>query len=375
MDVVVTGDFAPIYRTASLIKIKNYKLIYNDVLPVLKSADLAISNLETPLTLSDTKIEKTGSVLKALPESVEAIKYGGISLVTLANNHIFDYGEVGLKDTIDVLEANQIAYVGAGDCNKKARKPYVFEKNNKKLSIFSIAENEWSTTLGNRYGANPLNEIENYYDIVTAKKTSDFVLVIVHGGLEYYHLPSPRIKKLFRFFIDVGADAVISHHTHYYSGYEIYKNKPIVYGLGNFIFDLPDEIGDWHKGIIAKIDFKGSNDISLELIPILQNDEKAGVRLANMEQAKLFMQEIERINSIIVDDIKLENEYLNQLHKLEKQYIAYIQPYSNKNLYRLRKLRLIPYDFWTKRKRLFLINIVRCEAHREALLRILEAKK
>ena len=252
MDVVVTGDFAPIYRTASLIKIKNYKLIYNDVLPVLKSADLAISNLETPLTLSDTKIEKTGSVLKALPESVEAIKYGGISLVTLANNHIFDYGEVGLKDTIDVLEANQIAYVGAGDCNKKARKPYVFEKNNKKLSIFSIAENEWSTTLGNRYGANPLNEIENYYDIVTAKKTSDFVLVIVHGGLEYYHLPSPRIKKLFRFFIDVGADAVISHHTHYYSGYEIYKNKPIVYGLGNFIFDLPDEIGDWHKGIIAK---------------------------------------------------------------------------------------------------------------------------
>ena len=59
MDVVVTGDFAPIYRTASLIKIKNYKLIYNDVLPVLKSADLAISNLETPLTLSDTKIEKT----------------------------------------------------------------------------------------------------------------------------------------------------------------------------------------------------------------------------------------------------------------------------------------------------------------------------
>ena len=74
-------------------------------------------------------------------------------------------------------------------------------------------------------------------DIQIAKEDNDLVIVIVHGGREHYQLPTPKQRERFRFYADAGADFVVGHHTHCYSGYEIYKGKPIFYSLGNFIFD------------------------------------------------------------------------------------------------------------------------------------------
>lgn len=371
MRVIVTGDFAPINRVASLIKLKDFESIYNNIRPILLNSDLAITNLETPLTTSETRIEKTGPSLKADKESAEAIKYGGFSLVTLANNHILDYGEKGLNDTISTLNETGIAYVGAGKNNTDARKPFVFKKDDKTLSVIAIAENEWSTTYNDRPGANPINEVDNYHDIFYAKKNYDYVLVIVHCGMEYYQLPSPQIKKLLHFFIDIGADAVVCHHTHCFSGYEIYNGKPIAYGLGNFIFDNPKKSGNWNEGMIAILDFVDKNTM-LKLIPYKQNDQLTGIRLLDRTQKKIFDDEINKLNTIITDDDKLAEEYKKQLLLVKRQYLWYLQPFSSKILRALEKWGLLPEALLKKSHRLLLLNIIRCESHRDVLLHILK---
>ena len=99
-----------------------------------------------------------------------------------------------------------------------------------------------------------------------AKANADFLILIIHGGHETYELPSPRMKKLYRWFIDLGVDAVIGHHTHCYSGSEVYKNKPIVYSLGNFIFDSKIRDASWNYGVFAVLSLSADRVI-IELVP------------------------------------------------------------------------------------------------------------
>ena len=104
------------------------------------------------------------------------------------------------------------------------------------IFIFNFCENEWSIAESDNPGANPMDIIDNANQIKYARELADYVIVIVHGGHEYYNLPSPRMQKQYRFYADQGADIVVGHHTHCISGNEVYKGVPIYYSLGNFIF-------------------------------------------------------------------------------------------------------------------------------------------
>lgn len=98
---------------------------------------------------------------------------------------------------------------------------------------------------------------------------------LYHGGKEHYQLPTPRMQKDYRFFVDAGADVVINHHQHCYSGYEQYNDKYIFYGLGNFCFESTLRNSIWNEGYMLKLKFE--DIISFELIPYVQCDDKAGV--------------------------------------------------------------------------------------------------
>ena len=100
----------------------------------------------------------------------------------------------------------------------------------------------------------PLIRSAVFYAIEEAKKKADFVVVIAHGGHEHYNLPSPRMKKWYRFFVDAGAHAVVGHHTHIISGYEVYKDAPIFYSLGNFCFDWEGLRNmEWNNGMLVEV--------------------------------------------------------------------------------------------------------------------------
>lgn len=370
--IFISGDFAPINRVSDIIDKKEYVSLYNDMLPYIKECDISITNLECPLVEDGTPIKKTGPNLKAPIKSIEALKYAGFNMVTLANNHMMDYGADGLNSTINVCKENDIEYMGAGQNITEAQVIKYFNIKNKKIAFINCCENEWSTTFGNYPGCNPLNEIDIYNQIKEAKSNSDYVITIIHGGHEMFEYPSPRMKKLYRWFIDLGADAVICHHTHCFSGYEIYDGKPIVYSLGNFIFDstsLRNSI--WNYGAAAVIIIDDHN-IKLELYPYTQCNEKVGVNLLTEKELQDWhKKEVER-QKIISNDQMLESEFDIFINKKEKLYRSYLEPRSNKFILAAKNKGILPRRI-NKEKALLYLNLIRAEAHRDVLLHILNS--
>lgn len=374
INIFISGDFAPINRVKDLIQSEEYQLIYNDILPVIQRADIAITNMEVPLIEDGTAIKKTGPNLKVPVKSVEALKFAGFNLVTLANNHIMDYGWEGLKSTIQLCSEHNIDIVGAGENLNEASKIKYLNCKGSTLAFINVAENEWSTTQGGEPGANPLNEISLYYQIEEAKENSDFVILIVHGGHETYGLPSPRMKKLYRYFVDLGADAVVGHHTHCFSGHEVYKGKPVIYSLGNFIFDNPNyrDKSNWNKGcaVILKLT---DNKIDFELVPFYQCDEKAGVRLFSEDEKIAFFKVTETKTAVIQNDNELAAGFEKFVQQQSRMYFSFLEPIKNKYLLAAMNRGILPRLINNAQRRL-LLNLINAEAHRDILINLLKGK-
>lgn len=368
--ILITGDLCPINRIEELTVKKDFKSVLNDFINVFQGNDLNITDLECPLTTSKSARPKTGPHQKAHPDCIKILDYAGINLAVMANNHIMDYDAAGVKDTMELCSENGIGTVGIGKTPEDAAKPYSVKIKNKRIAVLNFADNEFLSTPDGSFNCNPLSSVHCFYEILSARQNHQYLIAIVHAGNEFYELPSPRTKKLYRYIIDAGADVVISHHTHAFSGYEIYKSKPIFYGLGNFIYDWPGKINSsWNKGYVVRLQISGKTDF--EIIPLKQCNEKPGVFHLNAEETDAFTKEIDRLNLIIADDKKLEAEFQKYCNSVFPMYDAFIEPYFGRYITALRKRGLFP-KLMSERKRLLLLNITRCESHRDVLLRLLK---
>lgn len=371
LSVLITADFCPNERIINLVEKVDYNTIFNDFVDEIQSSDLSITNLECPIIEDikafDERIEKIGPSLSTTPKAVDVLKKAGFNLLTLANNHIMDYGPYGLNTTIKHIKSAHMDFVGAGVDLSEARKPFFFSKNGITIGIINIAENEFSTTKGKESGANPLDIIKNYHDIQKCKESCDKIILIYHGGSEGFQYPTPRMKELFRHYVDLGVDAVISHHTHCFSGFEIYKGKHIFYGLGNFVFDWKNiRNNKWNYGYAVRLNFDNQNQ-NYEIIPYIQNNNIAGVHKLHGKDKKDFFVQIEQINNIIDNDSLLEKEFSKLISEREDEYFFVLQPYNNRILNALYRRKLIP-GIWSKSKKTFLLNCIRCESHRDLMM-------
>jgi poly-gamma-glutamate synthesis protein (capsule biosynthesis protein) len=372
--IFIAGDYCPINRIGQLSKEDRHFEIFGNILPYIQSADYSVINLECPLTNKISPISKTGPALYANDHCINSLKYAGINLVTLANNHISDQGYEGLKHTLHLCKENNINTVGAGLTKEDATKNFYCEIKNTKIAFLSFAENEWSTIYDNDFGANSLNPVDNYYSIIEAKKNSDCVIVIVHGGHETYNLPTVRMQKTYRFFVDIGADIVVGHHTHCISGFEYYKDRPIFYSLGNFIFDNGKSTqSQWNIGMAILFDITNINKISFKLLPFEQNLHTHGLKLLENIDEQKFWEEINQFNLWIADSHILEKKFNLFCESKKNIYCNYIEPYKSKYLHFLRKKGLFP-SFWHRAKLSLLKNIIKTESHRDVLLYILSSK-
>jgi poly-gamma-glutamate synthesis protein (capsule biosynthesis protein) len=370
MKLLITGDFCPIRRYTSQMT-KPPREVLGDLYNTIKEADFTFTNLECPITNFPTPINKTGPAIKAELKALDFLNNTGIRYVTLANNHILDYGNEGLKDTIKALKAKNINYLGAGSNFNEASKPMIIEKNGLKTAILNFAENEWSTTFSNTPGASPINPVRNYKSIQSAKKIADKVIIISHGGHEMFKYPSPRMKELFRFYVDAGADAVLNHHTHCISGYEIYNKAPIFYSLGNFLFDnntLRNNI--WNEGMAVDLKISKEN-VSFKIIHFNQANENPVLEVCNEEETRDRVNKLDKINSVIQDDSKLSNEFNLWVQSQKKMFNAFIEPRSSRFSMALQSRKLLP-SLWSTRKKMFLLNLIKCEAHQDILVSILK---
>ena len=362
MKVLIAGDFAPCARLAKQIENRKFSEVFpEDIREVIKSADFSFVNFESPVVDEGYKpIPKCGPNLRCTPEASEAVRYAGFTGVTMANNHILDFGAEGLRRFVKCCHNQGLNVVGVGENLHDAEKVLYLEKDGKKLAIINSCEHEFSIATESEAGANPLNTIRQYYAIQEAKKQADYVLVIVHGGHEHFQLPSPRMQETYRFFIDAGADAVVNHHQHCYSGYEVYNSKPIFYGLGNFCFD--EEGGRnsiWNEGYMVILSFD-MQKIMYEMIPYTQCNEKASVQI--VKDRTHFDESIDNLNAIIQDSENLKKEVDKYYRTTTSGMLLMHQPYENRILNKLYRMHLLP-SLVSRKKYLMLLNYIYCEAH------------
>lgn len=365
MKVVIAGDFAPKDRLGTEVNSSKRDLILSKIKPILMDHDYSIVNLEAPIVSAPSQIPVKLN-LSANDNSVVCLKNAGFQCATLANNHLRDYLNDGVTNTLHVLDKYQLDHVGGGKDLKDAQKVLYKEINGEVLSVINVCEHEFSIATDKRPGAAPLDLVQLFYNINEARNKAKYVILIIHGGHEHYQLPSPRMKTTYRCLIDMGADVIVNHHQHCFSGYEIYHDKPIFYGIGNFCFDWSGKRNSiWNEGFMVSLDF--SSKISIALIPFIQCNDHVSVEPMNENQQQSFYGKIEELNNIIQDDTLLQSHFSDLILRKSFQFDLALSPYTNRYLKSLCRRGAIP-SFKSKEKQFFLYNYINCESHRDLFL-------
>ena len=248
------------------------------------------------MTEHDKAIDKYGPALKGPKETAEVLKTIGVDCCGLSNNHVFDFGKKGIRDTLAALESQRIAYTGFGDNYDDSRKNHIINKDGQKVTIITVCEHEYSYAIENRMGSRPYDEYDTMEDIRNAKKDCDRLIVMYHGGKEFCRYPSPRLYKLCHAMIKNGADVVLCQHSHCIGCYEKYNDGHILFGQGNFHFVKEHKFEGWYTSLAVEYDTK-TNEISFTP---LKNKEH-GIEIPDEQEYNKIMNEFNERNQKLLN--------------------------------------------------------------------------
>ncbi|MDH5718059.1 MAG: CapA family protein [Spirochaetia bacterium] len=271
--IMAVGDFVhPSNTEISHLFTNLGKEKYEYIRPIIMQSDLAFINLETPFTTEKPVLEKK-YVFVSYPEELENILWAGFNLLSLSNNHMFDAGIAGIEETLSLLEKNTnhnnsrypAVWAGAGITKEKTLETqYINIKNNKVIAFSAYGNNDKPRNI-NIYEVNKVVK-----DIKNMKK-SDLIIISIHYGDEYEHVPNKKLRTEYRQLIDAGAHIIFGHHPHVVQGIEKYKNGIIFYSLGNFTMGTlhPDEYKENLFSMIAQIKLEINDSILTKMVEIL----------------------------------------------------------------------------------------------------------
>ena len=279
INLVAVGDIFINGVLPNLINLKGYTAPFALALDAIINAEIKFGNLEGPLSTKGVPLEKC--CLHSIPEAVKSLATVGFNVISLANNHTFDYGYEAFKDTCSMLEKNGIAWFGAGHNVREATKPVIMQINGLSIGFLGYSWNFIGSTDATLKtpGAAPLKKKLIVKDVINLKQQVDTVVVSLHWGYERERYPLPYQRKMAHEIIDAGASLILGHHPHVLQGSEEYKNGVIVYSLGNFIF--PDfHYKHFHllqkeenkKSIIFRCTLSKKAVEQWDVIPIKSND-------------------------------------------------------------------------------------------------------
>ncbi len=273
--MLIGADVVPMPDAYEMLRREPAKLLDPPLLSRWQSADLRVVNLECPLYDGNSPIAKCGMHLSA-PESC-ALGFAalGLDAAAMANNHILDHGAAGLSATLRALSDAGIPAFGAGENAAAADKPLFLSKNGLRIGLYAVCEHEFSCASPDRPGANELDELALSDRIRDIRRDCDRLVVLYHGGREYYPYPSPRLQARCRKMIACGADAVLCQHSHCIGSCETYLERPIVYGQGNFLFDMDDK-PCFETGLVVQLLFTDKG-VQAEYLPVYRANHGAAL--------------------------------------------------------------------------------------------------
>ncbi|TCL57453.1 poly-gamma-glutamate synthesis protein (capsule biosynthesis protein) [Hydrogenispora ethanolica] len=253
--------------------ISNPSYPWVDTRELLRSATILVGNLEVPFSDRGAVYVPKKWLLRADPRTVASLTAAGFDLVTLANNHIMDFGLPALEDTLFTLNRAGIAHTGAGMNEAAARKPaFCTAPDGTRFAFLAYSqtfpEEFWAQ--GDRPGTAHANRAILAADIRKAKAQADLVIVSFHWGKELETMPAPYQKEFARLCIDAGASLVLGHHPHVLQGFEVYRGGLIAYSLGNFLFSTYSR--RTVDSVILAVDFDRSGPVAARLYPVNVNN-------------------------------------------------------------------------------------------------------
>ena len=242
--LAAVGDIMIGHAANKLIKAEGYDPLFAGVAPLLADADLRMGNLEAPITAhKDKASEDKKYSYKMRPKVAQVLKEQGLDLLDLANNHTLDYGLKGLQDTIKHLEEQGLLHLGAGLSEDEARRGLVLAfEGGARVGMLAYLQSFGAMRKWNWYadGDSPglalADSKSMRADIGRMRRHADVVIVQLHFGKNYKPITTTQ-QRLAHAAIDAGADLVIGHHPHIAQAIELYQSKPIIYSLGNYVFN------------------------------------------------------------------------------------------------------------------------------------------
>lgn len=370
--MIIGGDLVPTKSNFELFKNGDIdELIGINLKERMLTVDYRILNLEVPLTDKENQIDKNGPNLIAPTYTINGIKRLNPSLLSLANNHILDQNTDGLNSTLNILNDCNINHIGAGKNIKEANSYKIFEKGGIKVAFYAVAEHEFSIASENSPGANPFDPLYTLDKIEEIKKLADYLIVLYHGGKEHYRYPSPNLQKITRRIVEKGADLVICQHSHTIGCEEKYQNSKIVYGQGNFIFDRSNN-EHWKTSLLIELTF--TTNMKVSYIPIIKNNNT--IRIADEKKSKEIIDSFYKRSEEIKKKNFVENNWRKYCSSLEADYLGHLIG-LNRYLAKINEIfkNIFLNIYLDKNKKLKILNLIECEAHKEIIETILKRKK
>jgi poly-gamma-glutamate capsule biosynthesis protein CapA/YwtB (metallophosphatase superfamily) len=295
---------------------------------------ILIGNLET--TISDNNLKplkyKNDKIISPV-YALDSLKKLEMQMVSIANNHIYDYGREGLVDTIKNLEEQKITYVGAGKNKDDANSIKEIEINGWKTGLLArtfTCEAANSKFRNDEPQAAELNRNQLITNISNIKNKYDLLIILLHFGFEYCEYPMFEDVVFCRKLVDAGADIIVGHHPHVIQGIEKYKNGIIAYSLGNFLFDTTDtDDRRVNESFILNIKIKinkGKNDINYFIFPATIYDN-GQVLLTEGTRKEIFLDKVKKLSTKLND----------------RNYKEFSQKENTKIIYKIRREEIIKY--------------------------------
>ena len=267
--MIFAGDTFPVPKNFDLFTQGDTTALFGEkVCGLFKSADYSVCNLEGCLTDTGVAVEKIGPSVKAPTATLNALSKLGLKAATLANTHTLDFGETGHNEMRAALEKYGIEHFGTGDGADDIKTHVTVEMNGRRVILYTVTELFPFNTPGrHRHGAKGYDEYAVCRELSALKEDCDFLVVLYHGGAEMTHWNTRLVRQRFHRMADNGADIIISQHTHAVGFEEHYNGAYLLYGQGNFCFNLSPKVSEFSAtGLLLEVDFGDGFSVKKHLV-------------------------------------------------------------------------------------------------------------